>query len=289
MPNLDRARKCLQEASQWIKWSARLRDVEQKNPILVYQMGKVGSSTIVSTLERAGVTEPVLHVHTLVPEEIRIAVNRQRNSQVPFLHEHLIVSSIVGKKLGASRFPCRIVTLTREPVARAISFVFEDLKKQAPEARREDGSIDVSAVTRATERVLSAPDNGNADPSLWFDRELKVSFGVDVFEHPYDFERGYTIIRSGNVPVLVMRMEDINRAVCSALAEFLQIDPARIRLAEANVGVKKWYAIYMDEVKRTLKLEDETLERLIGTRYFQHFYASESERITQRWAKAVSN
>ena len=172
MSSLTRAQKYLREAGYWIGWSARLRGIERRNPILVYQMGKVGSSTIVSTLERAGVTEPVLHVHTLVPEEIKIAVNRQRNSQVPFLHEHLIVSSIVGKKLGASRFPCRIVTLTREPVARVISFVFEDLKKQAPEARREDGSIDVSAVTRATERVLSAPDNGNADPSLWFDREL---------------------------------------------------------------------------------------------------------------------
>ena len=41
-----------------------LRGIEHRNPILVYQMGKVGSSTVVQVLESLRLPSPVLHLHT---------------------------------------------------------------------------------------------------------------------------------------------------------------------------------------------------------------------------------
>lgn len=41
-----------------------------KTPILVYQMGKVGSSTIVNTLKSSNINNPVYHIHFLSSEGI---------------------------------------------------------------------------------------------------------------------------------------------------------------------------------------------------------------------------
>ena len=283
----QRARGYAREAYFRLRHRLALRGVEARNPILIYQMGKVGSSTLVNTLHRVLPTEPVLHVHTLSPEHLRHATARQRASLAPYLPEHLIVSSLLVKKLSRGRFPCRIITLTREPVARAISFVFEDLKKQAPEALQADGSLDTGAVIACVNRLL-ATDNGIADPTRWFDDELRACWGVDVFAEPYDAERGYAMMRQGGVSVLVLRMEDMNRSLPAALGAFLEIDPSQITVERANIGSEKWYADALDHVKKTFHLSPENAAAVLGTRYFSHFYTGETERVSARWAPDVS-
>src|SRR5690606_4448859 len=94
----------------------RLRGIERRNPVLVYQMGKVGSSSVVNALEDLG-EEPVLHCHTLTRRGVAHAVQRQRRSVSPGLPEHLLVSRQLQGRIGRLRRPLRIVTLTREPFA----------------------------------------------------------------------------------------------------------------------------------------------------------------------------
>ncbi len=60
-----RLRGYAKEAYHRLAIARRLQGVKQREPILVYQMGKVGSSTVVQTLEALGLPNPVLHVHTL--------------------------------------------------------------------------------------------------------------------------------------------------------------------------------------------------------------------------------
>jgi hypothetical protein len=261
---------------------SELRHVERQTPIIVYQMGKVGSSTVVSTLEQLKLPNPVLHVHTLVPEQLREAEEKQRRSPRPFLDEHLQVSSILVSKLAQGRFPCHLVTLTREPIARGISFVFEDCKKKAPGALLDDGNLDPAAIRQAIEQLLGE-GTGHADPGLWFDNELKASFGLDVFSVPYDLARGYTLIRSADVSLLILRMEDLNRSLPAALGELLGIDGGTIQMSRANEADDKWYAPSMDVQKRSFRLPRETLDRIFSSRYMRHFYPNDIERLRKRW------
>lgn len=277
------ARGYAREMLDRVRLRRELRSVEKQHPILVYQMGKVGSSTVVDTLHQLRLDRPVLHLHTLAADRLAFAKARQRGSGSPFLHEHLLVSTILEKKLSQAPFPCSVITLTREPISRAISFVFEDRVKQAPHALKPDGTVDTAALSEVVNQLLASPDNGTADPSLWFDGELRSVFGVDVFAHPYDLERGYTIIPGEHVRVLVLRMEDLNRSLALALADFLGLDAGAITLREANVGGAKWYSGYLEEVKRTLQLPPDVARSVFGTRYFKHFYAQDALRITERW------
>jgi hypothetical protein len=84
------------ETYERICWRLKLKGIEHRRPILVYQMGKVGSSTVVRTLRAVEAATPVLHVHTLTRTGLDHAVRRQRASRQPYLPEHLIVSEMGG-------------------------------------------------------------------------------------------------------------------------------------------------------------------------------------------------
>ena len=269
------------EAYRWISTYARLYGVERRNPVIVFQMGKVGSSTVVDALEASG-CGPVLHVHTLTGEELGRAVARQRGSAAPYLHEHLITSSVLLRKLKDGLFPCRIITLTREPVARAVSHVFEDNRKKMEQVRQRHGAFTAADVMAVVTDLLRT-DNGIADPTRWFDRELRAVTGVDVFARPFDADRGYTIFESSPAPVLLLRMEDLDRALRPALADFLGVDPASVLVGRRNVGAQTWYAELLQEVKNTYRLPEPLAERVYGTRYVRHFYGEEAVAMRSRW------
>jgi hypothetical protein len=258
-----------------------LRGIEHRNPILVYQMGKVGSSTVVQVLESLRLPSPVLHLHTLQRHNLAQAISRQRGSVRPRLHEHLLVSGLLIPRLP---FPCRVITLTREPIARVISFVFEDRWKKIPDALRRDGTIDVARARHVIEEMLRA-DNGHADPTYWFEEELQAVFGMDVFSRPFDRERGYMQLERDEISLLVLRLEDLDRVLAPALAHFLDVPAEKIRPSSANVGARKGYGATLKEVKATLQLPDELLDRIYGTRYAQHFYAEEAALLRSKWAR----
>lgn len=275
-------RGCVQESWSRLSLRVALRNVDRQTPIIVYQMGKVGSSTVVSTLENLNLPNPVLHVHTLVADRLIAAKERQRASSRPFLDDHLIASSILVSRLSKDRFPCRIITLTREPISRAISFAFEDWHKKLPSAHRGNGNLDSAAMKAAVEVLLS---NGghHADPSQWFDDEVKSVFGLDVFAQPYDDQRGYATIRADDVSLLILRMEDLNRSLPGALADFLGLDAGKIAMSRANESDSKWYSDCSNEVRQKFRLPKARLDSILSSRYIRHFYANDVDRLRARW------
>ena len=276
-------RKIVKENIINFQQSLRLKGVERSNPIIVFQMGKVGSSTVVKTLrEHYKKDTPVIQVHTLNPNQLEKAIQMQRDSISPYLHKHLIVSSILIKKLDDEVFPCRFITLTREPVERAISFVFEDIKKKAPDSLKKNDEIDLSEIVRSLDSIFTE-SSGIVDPTAWFERELKERFELDVFSVPFDVEKGYKIIKKNLCSLLILRMEDLNWALIPALSEFLQIEQGEIRIRRDNIGKKKWYAEAIAEIKANYKLEEHLAKKVYDTKYYRHFYGSEYSNHYSRW------
>ena len=272
----------VREAFTRLSLKNKLQALEHKNPVLVYQMGKVGSSSVVDTLKKLDLGSPILHVHTLSPEHLKFAVNKQRNSISPFLHEHHITSAQIIKKMKKGIFPCRIITLTREPVARAISFLFEDLKKQAPGAIVGPQQLDRFKLEEALNNLL-AGENGISDPTHWFDTELRDCMGIDVFSVPYNQSEGFSFIEKGMVRALVIRMEDLDQALIKGLGILLDMELKGIGIRRANVGNKKWYAEDLRFLKETYKVDPEPANKVFNTKYFKHFYPQEAEQYLARW------
>jgi len=247
-------------------------------------MGKVGSSTVYRTLVDLGLPGGAVQTHTLDAVHLSHAKRRARASSSRVLPTHLIVATFLARRLER-RPPLRIVTLTRDPVARAVSFVFEDWRKQLGDGvDRRAERID---TTRATKRVveLLAGESGTADPTTWFDRELRGLFGIDVFATPFDPEVGYGRYRATDgTELLLLRVEDLDRTLAPALAPFVGVDGQRITLRRDNRGTGKWYGPALEEVKRTLVLPESVVDHVIGSRYFAHFYGREAgAALRRRW------
>ena len=80
----------------------------------------------------------------------------------------------------------KVITLVREPVANNISMFFQVLGQYLgpdidPSACDTDELIDVFI-----EKYM------HSRPLTWLDAEVKTHFGIDIFQHPFPIEKGYS-------------------------------------------------------------------------------------------------
>ena len=134
----------------------------KKPPLLIYQMGKVGSKTIRSTLQASKLDRPIYHVHLLTPDRIE-QLEADRRKYLGTGKEHLLkhiwqyqyLRTRMTDDLKGHKW--KIVTLTREPVGRNISTFFENLDVAPMDA---DGRFHVKSDYYGFDIVL---DEGNPD------------------------------------------------------------------------------------------------------------------------------
>ena len=109
------------------------------DPILVYQMGKVGSITIQTSLERTyrdlGLNVPIHHVHlmnlSLEDCEIRLRDEYANLSKVLGAVGNGLELRKTLEKTPEQRL--KIITLVRDPVARNVATFFESLDSFIPD------------------------------------------------------------------------------------------------------------------------------------------------------------
>lgn len=262
-----------------------LRNLDARTPTLVYQMGKVGSSTVVQTLENLPLPSPIVRVHSLNPTKVSEDIETLRAS-LGYLREHVVTSStLVQKQLDWGSFPCRIITCTREPVGRVVSFAFQDWKRQLPEVTDVRELQSDQMIELVIEKLR--PGSLHADPGQWFERELKSVFGIDVMAVPYDFEQGYKKIRSGPVDVLVIRMEDLDRSLRKGMADVYDLSNCDFPVERSNVRKSKAYANLLSKVKERLSIPPSVSEQIWNTDYARHFYGPDLDRLREKWTKAA--
>jgi len=128
-------------------WSAKLyfkflhQVVERfrKPPILIYQMGKVGSATILKSLSNYKLDRSVYHVHnldhSLAEKQLSWAIaTTGTNRRYDNLWNSLFLSLSV-KRPRSEKWP--VITLVREPVGRNISFFFQVMDRLYPDLLQE--------------------------------------------------------------------------------------------------------------------------------------------------------
>lgn len=247
----------------------------------VYQMGKVGSMSIVTELESRNLGHPVIHSHMLNDFD-RIAENacKQYPNPVDVLYEvqrGRMIRDWMDE--AGSDAQWNVITLTREPVGRNVSAFFQNIVQMIPniEARLECGDLFVDELHELFLHVF----NSRA-PESWFDNQLKPVFGIDVYSEPYDFEKGYKILTAGQSRALLIRMEDLNRAIQPAMQALMSLSdfPAR----KENQAEEKYYSQAAAMFKQQ-PLPAWYIEAMYSTRYATHFYtAQELENLRTKWS-----
>jgi len=262
-----------------------LLDFENNPPVLIYQMGKVGSSTVYKSLKKSRLSNPVFHVHYLTNSGIKMAETfHKSNSAVPII-PHIRLSKILLNKLDKSPdINMKIITLIRDPIAFEVSNFFQNVKWLKPDLIDDNGQIDKDQASHFLENKIKQYNTKTGYVDTWFDNEIKVVCDIDVFDHSFDNNKGVCIIRKENVDLLIFRLEDLNRNFKIAITEFLS-PKQPIEMIKANVGKNKKYSSDYQYIKDNIKIPESVCRKIYSSRFFMHFYTDTMrEDFIKKWA-----
>jgi len=280
----------------------------EKEPLLVYQMGKVGSTTIVNSLEAAGDVRSkysIYHVHWLSPDRLLYEEELYKQAKEMYsghwLPAHRFHPGYVwlGERLSrrillrSDRTKWTIVTLLREPISRNISSFFQnvdtllsyDYRSKLRSTSREMVVEDLRRLFDKNYLHDGAIEQFDANPLTWFDTELKSVFDVDVYSSKFPTDKGYATYDTPRARVLLLRLEDLARNHSEAFKTFLHITD--FTLVTKNTGRTKEYSDLYEAFVRDLVLPTNYLDKVYESKYTRHFYTEqEIERFRARWRRS---
>jgi lipopolysaccharide biosynthesis protein len=269
------------------RMSSQSRREVSLNPIIVYQMGKVGSMSVVDSLQKTfknlSLDIPVYHRHLLNNlAEIEQAIIKDRPNPDETLREIR-----QGKELRnfIEKHPeqkWNLISLVRDPVARNVATFFQNLPEIVPNWKMEfkTGNLDIGEL----QKTFLNMNTIHGAPDAWFDTQLKPVFWIDIFSSPFPVESGYKIYRgSSRANLLIVRLEDLDRVAQHAIYDFLGFEGFKI--GHVNTTDTKEYAEIYQAFKE-LPLPHDYVERMYNTRFAQHFYSREElENFAKRWIR----
>lgn len=238
---------------------SRVFSASAVNAIFIYQMGKVGSSTLDDSIPGA------VHLHTLYgnpPCKVLIDLERRGLWRgVGFLYDLL-------RRLAIRlRSEIRIITVIRDPVQRNVSMFFQDFPYWYVEYARHNRSAYRSSDASLVESIYASVfPHEYVDE--WFDLEIKRLTGIDVYAYPYDKYKGFNLYINGKYKLLLLEMRLIERN-WSILEEFVG---AKLNLVKSNVGEDKWYGPIYSKHKADLLANDQINQRVRRGKFFKKFY-----------------
>jgi hypothetical protein len=255
---------------------------------VVYQMGKVGSSSAYESWRRAGI--PDLHkVHYLSQEGLdrarRLYAGFHGRVGVP--HERS--SSELRRMLDAPPGPVRwkVLTLVREPIARDVSAYVQMVDLLSPQLVA-GGAPDIARIARGAAAQFLAFDERRSYTCQWFADELQAAFGLDVLARPFDHERGWVHLRCGAVEVAVVRLEDLTRVFGEVS---LALTGVRVPLVYASArSADKLQVAYEEgpyrQIVERVRIAEEACRRVYASRYARHFYTDdEIDGFIDKWSR----
>lgn len=266
--------------------------IENGTPVvLIYQMGKVGSSSIFAALKEKDIPWPIYHIHYLSEKRLQEAIYWHEINDFKYIPEHIIVSQALKHFIQKNRNKVhwKIISLARDPIALQASIIFQNLQECFSEVIDiNEDHLNIEKATKLIKNQLSEHLTRDSHFINWFDYEIKEVFGIDIYQYPFDTESGFEIISKGNVDILLLKLETLQQNFKPAIEKFLNI--SNINLPEANIGAEKKYGLEYKQLIQSLKLPKALCESIYNTQLAKHFY-SENERLKffSKWSNSESS
>ncbi|MBA2491438.1 MAG: hypothetical protein H0V34_06930 [Gammaproteobacteria bacterium] len=249
-------------------------ELRHQEPIVIYQRGKVGSSSVYRSLLNMDLGRPVFHVHFINNIERRhwemCGAHKLTPSAYFARSRHLVVSRYLNKEIksGLQGRKWKVITLIRDPLKQRMSSFFQIVDLIIPdfEQRCRDNTLSVKALTEIyLERYRR--DRGQTD---WFNREIKPVFGIDVFSTGFARSRGYQIYHGDRAELLLIRLENLDKCATEAFGEFLGIPD--FKLSNENITDDKTHAAVYREFVNTSVLPEAYINAVYDSVFARHFY-----------------
>ena len=281
--------------------------IDKENPpILVYQMGKVGSTSVVTSLKEGGISNPVYHVHQLRYDKLNSAIkknikrlneNRQRRNLDDHLrmYKHLYLNYLIRqlenhillrKKFDENfnDISWKVITLVRDPIMRQISEFFFNFHNRL-ELFDEKGQFlkekSMKALKHQVTKRLICPWNWSL---RWFDKEFKEVLKVNPYKFPFNQDKGYSFIYTKNLSILLIKLEKINQCFHEAIYKF--INKRDLHLIKRNIAEKKFYYDVYKSVVNNVTFGYKFCKKVYSSKCIKHFYSKdEIENFIMKWTR----
>jgi hypothetical protein len=272
-----------------------LDERRNKELLLIHQMGKVGSTSLASSLKAAGIRGETAVYQTHFLSEEGIAFRRKlaeagyggwnnfpRKAKKGHMRGELLHNRL--RRMREKGDHCQVITLVRDPVATNVSGFFHKSEWWPAGLRQacqdsSPGCLDALYLNF----MESYPHNL---PLTWFEMEIKPVFGIDVFAADFPREQGYEFYQSEFADLLLIKLECLNDAGVEAIRRFLHLE--HFHLAGANRAEDKWYSSLYHAFQQSLVLPDSYLEALYDSRFTQHFYTLEEVAgFRRKWGREI--
>jgi Putative capsular polysaccharide synthesis protein len=253
-------------------------------PIIIYQMGKVGSETILTSLEKlTSLDNPIYHIHVLATQNMKKSVEHLKTQGIqPTLQ--LQHSQIIRAYLDENTDPeLKVITAVREPISQFISAFFQNIRQDHPSFLNTDGSFNQNAIENHLMRSIETYNPETAWNCNWFDRDFYPALNINVYEHEFAHQQGYDRLLKSKKEVLILRLESSN-VWEDAITDFLKLD-RKIELYKTNAGSTKDYNTVYRDIQSKLKFKPQTLKNIYNSKYCQHFYTDEMiQKFIKQWS-----
>ena len=207
-------------------------------------MGKVGSSTVYYALQSQW-NGPSLHGHSFAGT-----------------HPDLRIGELYDWHRAGN--PIRLVSLTRDPIARNISYFFHCFKAETGLHYTE------SEYSPEDLKHHFVSEFNHAAPDRWFKDHIRYHFGIDVFESEFP-DRGFETFERDNVQLIVLRAELDDDSKSAALSDFLQLPEIRLQRCHNRASDKGYSRLYR-EFLSVARFPGDFVNVIYSSQYCRHFY-----------------
>lgn len=265
---------------------SELTEINDGTPILIYQMGKVGSKSVYNSLKKNLISNVIYHVHFLshsnIEEVESYLLSLPHITDKEPLRKSKRVREIIDQSSNSARF--KIITMVREPIAREISDLFQNINRELPSINKCNLKEKLNSITAFLHKSFSSFDETDDYACTWFDKEIKDVFNFDIYTYSFDKSLGYHIYRNDQFDILIIRLEDLSRCFNRAMSRFFKNDDINFTLENSNRSSEKPYRQIYEKVRTNFKLPVEILDKVYSTRYSKHFYSEDDlEKFKAQW------
>lgn len=183
-------------------------------PIIVFHMGKIGSSTAMSTLQKSNVGRRIANVHYL-DNSVLAGIAKLYSEAGKKIEQLILTARALKREIDqANGVKIDIITAVHDPIVRDISSFFTTSNSISAE-KINCGKVRITPWQSSQKR--SSTVTPHTIPLSWSDKEMKKSFGIVIYEQQFPHAAGYQIIRTSEVNLLIIRFEDFYRIGQEAL------------------------------------------------------------------------
>ena len=260
-----------------------IRSLLFNRAILIFQMGKVGSTSVLKSIKRS-----------LQEQE------GEYRSKYTLVHEHRIFLADFYLARGFYKFitvwrawlglPIKIVCPIREPIARDVSGFFFMNARSFVNSDLEEMKEWFLTASKPGSKPKHRTEIGFRPKYIrnWFDEQFKPLTHIDVYKKPFPIDRKWQTYKRGFTQVLLYRSDLERSEQAKLVSRFLGIKLDEIKLQ--NTSRDMGYAKHYSQFRESVKLPEEYIRRMHDSRFAQHFWSpQELKKAADKWRATSSS